>query len=127
MIKDQIARKLVGAGWERAVFRHKKDKKLVIKVTHRHLSNEGNKMEWAIWNNAPDHIKKWLVPCVSIHDDGAYLVCARGKEVDKAPVNNPFSAIFHDMMMPENWVNINGKTLLADYANKAMYDLYGKK
>jgi hypothetical protein len=127
MIKDQIGRKLLGAGWGRAVFDHKLDKTLAIKVAHRHLTTERNLMEWEIWNNAPKHIKKWLVPCVSIHEDGAYLVCKKGKNVDKAPDGNPFGAIFHDTLMPKNWVSIDGKTLLADYANSPMYNLYGKK
>ncbi len=117
---------MLGAGLHRAVFIHKTDPKLAIKVAHRHLSGKRNRMEWEIWNNAPDHVKQWLVPCISIHENGAYLVCLRGKKTNKVPQNNPFKKIYRDTSSPVNWVIINGKTVLADYANNAMFEMFVK-
>ena len=109
------------------MFVHKTDKRLVVKVAHRHLSGENNRMEWEIYHNAPKHIRKWLVPPVSIHEKDAYMVCLRGKPVTEIPREHPFKEVFHDMLLPENWVTIKGKPMLADYANTQMYNLYGRK
>ncbi len=126
MIKQHIHRKLLGAGWYRCVFMHKTDPDAVIKVAHRHMGGKHGRMEWTIWNNAPPEIKEWLVPCVSIHEKGAYLVMRRGKPVEKAPADFPYKDLVHDWKDARNWVEIDGKSLLADYATDKLYNLCKK-
>ncbi len=126
-MKGKIGKALIGAGWHRCVFPYKNNPSLVVKIMHRHLSNRRNRMEWEIWNNAPENIKKWLAPCVSISDDGMYLVQQRGDPVGDIPKDRPKEFFLYDMGAPENWVEINGKVLLADYSNNYMYRRYGKK
>ncbi len=123
---DKLIGKFIGAGWHRAVFAHKKDPTLVIKVAHRHLSGRRNRMEWAIWNNAPEYVKKWLVPCIKISDDGFYLVCKRGSPAKNIPHPFPFTGMAEDMKSVKNWVEIGGNLLLTDYATLRMYKKYRK-
>ncbi len=128
-IKKHISRKSkpLGAGWYRSVFRHGNDSSLVIKVAHRHLCGRVNRMEWEVWLNAPNEIKKWLVPCVSIHEDGAYLVMKRGKPARAVPAGFPFLHIIPDAKKAENWVKIGNKTLLADYGESETHKKLCKK
>ncbi len=123
---NKLIGKFIGAGWHRAVFIHKKNPTLVIKVAHRHLTGERNRMEWEVWHNAPAYIKKHLVPCVEISDDGIYLVCERGEavsEIKKYP--HAFRKSRGDTKTPTNWVKIDGKLLLADYAHGDIYNKFG--
>ncbi len=123
--------KFVGAGVHRAVFTHREDPTLIIKIPHRHLSGFRNRIEWSIWNNAPEHIKKWLVPCVLISDDHIHLVCKKGEPLKET---EPIPCGFYktsgvprgDLKDPANWVRIGDKILLADYANENIYKKYGK-
>ncbi len=124
---NELIGKYIGAGYHRAVFAHKKDPTLVIKVAHRHLSGHRNRMEWEVWQKAPEYIKKHLVPCVSISDDGVYLVCKRGDAVQKIKkYPRGFRKSYGDTKTPTNWVKIDGRLLLADYANDNIYNKFCK-
>ncbi len=114
-IRKQIHRRPIGVGWTRVVFLHKTNPDWVIKIAHRHLDGNHNRMEWEIWQNAPRHIKRWLVPCISVHRNYMYLVTLKGEVVDAAPDNFPFKQWVTDWAKLGNWVKVGNRILLADY------------
>ncbi len=120
--------KPIGVGWYRCVFKHRTNDLYVIKVAHRHLDGRMNRMEWDIWNNASNDIKKWLVPCLQISDCGCYMVCKKGKPLRDVPLDFPGSImkLIPDSNYSKNWVSINDIPLLADYAQvKAYIEIIG--
>lgn len=93
------------------VYAHGKDK--VVKVARDKEGVDCNRREWRIWHTA-DRIRNIIVPCIDISTDGTRLIQKRGRPVKKVP---PYPRIIEGCNVdhPKQWVEIEGRVLLADY------------
>ncbi len=111
VFNEMLEGQFLGSGEGRVVYAVDENK--VVKVAKNDTGVDNNKKEWRIWNKAKK-MKKMLVPCLDISDDGKRLTMQRGLPADKAPDYPDFLSgcnIDHK----KQWVKINGKTRLADY------------
>jgi len=114
----------IAEGFHRNTYRHKDNPLWIIKVAKGKRGSNFNKFnilcnkyEYEVWHNAKNAIKQHLVPCLWISDTYEYLICIRGKKVSefKIPKILKEYVFKEDMKKAKNWVEINEKTLLADY------------
>ncbi len=115
MYRELGLRKVVGCGKTRSVWLVHNEPDVVIKVAHRFNEGAGNKMEWAIWNSAPEDFKKFLVPALEIYYGGLCLKMVRGFKIAKNEIPTNIPPGVTDTKA-SNWVRIGDKILLADYA-----------
>ncbi len=101
----------IGSGKARDVYALDED--TVVKVARCEEGVDCNRREWRIWHTA-SRIRKILVPCIDISEDGKKLIQKRGKPVDDVPA---FPRILSgcNVEYPKQWVEIQGRALLADY------------
>ena len=123
---SQILGKLIGKGSSRNVYEHLFDKELCIKVALNKKAIYSNKIEWNIYKNAPEHVRDWLVPAVFIHPSGEYIIFKKGQKVKKLPFIKPDYLKARDTNNPINWVTINGRYYICDYANYRFEKDYSK-
>jgi hypothetical protein len=109
---DLALRKVIGCGKSRSVWMSANG--TAAKVSHRFHNGATNRMEWAIWHNAPTSLKKMLVKPLSIHQNGVYMVVEMGQPIKKHEIPANVPPYITDTKY-QNWVKINGVVLLADY------------
>ena len=103
--------------YPRSVYVHPSNPNCVVKIDENRI---GNLREWKLWNIACKGLRKWLVPCINIYCNGRYLVMIRGKQPAKVPEEFE-NAIYEnsqqidDLSHSNNWVEINGRSLICDY------------
>lgn len=107
---------LLGCGRQRVCFELRDDPTIAVKIAHRLCGPEENRLEWEIWNKAPNKIKKWLAPCLWISDDGFTLHMMRG-EPGQRPERYPE---FLTDAKDANWVKIGDSVVLCDYARESI-------
>ena len=107
--------KLLGCGRERSVWEHRENPEWAIKMSHRTHDGKSNREEYWLWHNAPENVKKWLVPVVEISDCGLYMTVFKGEAVKAKDVPKGLPAGFVDARKALNWVKVKDKVLLADY------------
>jgi hypothetical protein len=122
----------INSGLWRDVYEHPDNPAWVIKVLNprreeqQTLLNDGinpNMNEWGMWqrfkDTAPaDH----LCPCVSISNDGLYLVMVRaeGVDIEHSKTLPPAVTVLLDgcdLNMSGNWGILDGRPVLIDYGN----------
>ncbi len=104
----------IGEGRKREVYNHKEDDNLVIKRAKEKKGFTGcqqNELEYRFYNDFPD---KPFAPTYWITEDKKYLIQKKGKPAKKIPDHDLVGLDFHRLW---NWVEIDGKTLLCDFAH----------
>ncbi len=105
--------KVVGCGVSRSVWKTPDGR--AVKLAHRFDNGAANRIEWVIWHHAEPELKKILVPPISIHENGIYMVVTLGDPIRKNEVPKNIPPYLTDVKTA-NWVRIAGRVLLADYA-----------
>lgn len=105
--------KVLGCGKTRSVWLT--SDKNALKLSHIFHNGTTNRMEWAIWHHAEPELKKILVPPISIHENGIYMVVTLGEPIKRNEVPKIFPSFITDPKS-SNWVRVGNKILLADYA-----------
>jgi hypothetical protein len=124
--------KFINSGMWRDVYEHPDNPAWVIKVINPRREEQQtllkagynpNRNEWGMWqrfkDTAPaDH----LCPCVSISNDGRYLVMVKADEVDTEQSDTLPPAVTAllddgDLNMSGNWGLLDGRPVLIDYGN----------
>lgn len=119
----------LGTGKTREVYVHGLDSSLVVKLETVDSRDFCNVHEWSLWNETVARslparerktVQKWLAPCISISPMGSVLIQARTEPIDKVPRYVPdFLADTH----PQNWGLYEGRPVMHDYGNHAIYQL----
>jgi hypothetical protein len=120
----------IGQGKWRTVYEHLDDQTLVIKKLtpdRKKLSKNGiyyleenfnpNLQEWKVWQKYKDtDYAQYLCPCVSITDDGQFLVMKRAKNA-KTMLKNKLPNEIEDTEWLQNWGTFEDRTVIVDYGN----------
>lgn len=115
----------LGEGFRRIVYAHKDDPELVIKFL-KNIEDDHNRIEFENWQILKDTEKgRWLTPCVSLSEDGRFLIQKRVKVTDEAPENVPdWIQILGDWSFGGNkskhWGIYEGRIVLIDYGDKKL-------
>lgn len=115
----------LGAGTYRDVYALGIDKDLVVKIEARN-DNEGNPhfcnvAEMDIWLHSRDHAwRKWLAPCLFISNYGAVLIQRRTQPCPLSKLPKKVPNFLADLK-PENWGLYDGRPVVHDYGNHAVY------
>lgn len=74
--------KFLGEGKGRKVYNHPINKKWIIKVNYSKINQ--NIIEFEIWNLIKNtKYEKYFCPCISIFEDGKYLIAMKAKKTSK--------------------------------------------
>lgn len=75
---EMVCGEFLGRGIRRSVFVYLPDPSCVIKF--QYVKGGDNWMEWNLWNDMKNmKNSQWLAPCISISENGIYLVQKRTK------------------------------------------------
>lgn len=102
----------IAQGKTRKVFVHKNHSGLVIKKAKRQSGINQNRNEWSFWTTQLK-LRKYLMPCIEITDDGVYLLQIKGTPTNKHDYR--LTNIIKDSVKPANWVILHGQRKLCDY------------
>lgn len=118
----------LGEGFRRIAYNHKDDDGLVIKFL-KNLDDDHNRIEFENWEMLKNTEKgKWLVPCISLSDDGRFLVQKKVQVLDEAPENIPeWITVLGDYSFGGNkskhWGVYEGRIVLIDYGDKKLWNI----
>ena len=115
-LKNLVLGKKLGEGAFRAVYVHRQNDNLVVKVE----GGSGrfcNIIEWETWKQiqyAP--LAKWFAPCVDISPCGSILLMKRVKPARLSEMPKQIPSVFTDLKV-ENWGMLEGKPVCCDYGS----------
>jgi hypothetical protein len=118
----------IAEGFRRIVYNDKDNPFVVIKFL-KDIKDEHNKIEFENWEKLKDTEKgKWLVPCISISEDGRYLVQEKVEIIDEPPDDIPnWIKNLGDYSFGGNkskhWGMLNNKVVLVDYGDKKLWNI----
>lgn len=109
---------VIGKGKGRTVY-GTDDPQVAVKVA-RQGEEYVNRIEYTIWHQADPSVTVWLVPVLAISEGDAFLAVRRGRRIAKSRVPKPPPWLID--AKPSNWVEIDGRVLLADFGQRQMLE-----
>lgn len=112
-----VCGEIVGYGIHRVVFDYRPDPTCVIK--YQNIPGFQNAKEWELWSGlfGNDAIREWLAPCVSISENGIWLVQKKTKPVADAGRFPKEVPRFMTDLKYANFGMYQGRVVSHDYAN----------
>lgn len=120
----------LGEGFRRITYSHVDDPTVVIKFL-KNLKDDHNRIEFENWQKLKNTERgKWLAPCVSLSDDGRYLIQRRVEVLDEMPeelVVPDWIKVLGDYSFGGNkskhWGKYEGRVVLIDYGDKELWNI----
>lgn len=118
----------LGEGFRRIVYDHIDDPTVVVKFL-KNLKDDHNRIEFENWEKMKGTDRGlWLAPCISLSEDGRYLIQKKVEVLDGAPENIPdWIKVLGDYSFGGNkskhWGKFDGRIVLIDYGDKILWNI----
>ncbi len=112
-LANAIMGDMLGEGAFRRVYAHAMDPELVVKVEAGARCFQ-NIIEWSVWQEATDNLRRWLAPCVAISPQGSVLFQRRCEPLRVSELPGRVPSILTDLKI-SNWGLFQGRPVCLDY------------
>lgn len=129
-IADMLLGPKLGEGYSRAVYCHRHNPDLVVKIAlPKNLYNgvRSNMTEYQLWDSVCWRhdtgvwFKDWLAPVEDISEDGQILIMRRTQPITKTQLPPVVPVWLSDMQLG-NWGILDGRPVMHDYGNNLVME-----